>query len=147
MFNNSTIKEITLTDCLPLRHKVLWPLLTIEECIDPADKDSIHMGYILNDTLISCLTLTPQSMHHCQIRKFATDPAFQRRGIGSTLFTTTLNKLKKNHIKLVTLNARNTAIGFYHKFNFQISGKEFSKKNVLFTPMEINLENLSKIAQ
>lgn len=141
---NNTIISITLNDCLLLRHQVLWPHLTEQECIDKEDNNSTHIGYFQNNKIISCLTLTPKTAIHYRIRKFATHPSFQRQGIGSKLFTTVLTRLKKNQIEFVSLNARNTAINFYNKFNFCISGEQFSNKNVLFTPMQLTLKDFEE---
>lgn len=141
---NPSIKQITLNDCLPLRHQVLWPMLTMQECIDPEDEHSIHMGYCINDRVISCLSIFPHSSTHHQVRKFATHPSFQGQGIGSTLFTRVLATCKKEGISLISLNARMTAIQFYKKFNFHICGKEYSKKNLSFIPMQLALKNFKE---
>ncbi len=137
------IQTITIKDCLPLRHQVLWPFLSLKECIDPEDQNSTHIGYLINNKVISCLSIYPKTPDNYQIRKFATHPSFQRKGIGTKLFITVLNELKQKNIHSVTLNARSTAINFYKKFNFYFSGKRFIKKNISFIPMQIVLKNFN----
>lgn len=137
------IKPISLEDCLPLRQKVLWPSLTVEECIDPEDQYSKHVGYILDNQVVSCFSIYPKLQNNYQIRKFATSPSFQRKGIGTKLFTTVLNDLKQKKIEFVTLNARITAVEFYKKFDFYLSGEKFIKKNIPFIPMQIALKDFN----
>lgn len=137
------IKPISLKDCLPLRREVLWPFLTLEECIDPEDQNSTHIGYCQNNQVISCLSIYPQSSTIYQIRKFATLPSFQRKGIGTKVFTAVLNDLKQKQIEYITLNARITAVEFYKKFNFYFTGEQFIKKNISFLPMQIALKDFN----
>lgn len=133
------IQSITLHDCLKLRRDVLWPQFSLQDCIEDEDEQAMHYGYIKNQEIISCLSVFYRTPIRYQIRKFATQTQYQNQGIGTLLFSTVLQKLINKQIQTVYLNARITALRFYEKFDFKVFDKEFSKKNVTFLPMELNL--------
>ncbi|CAI3922677.1 Ribosomal protein S18 acetylase RimI and related acetyltransferases (RimI) (PDB:1GHE) [Commensalibacter communis] len=133
------IRHIQLEDCLQLRRDILWPSFKLQDCMEPGDEDATHYGYLINDQVISCLSVFYRTPNRRQIRKFATESHYQNRGIGSTLFKTVLQELKKDHVASVYLNARSTATRFYEKFNFTYFDTEFTKNNVTFVPMELDL--------
>lgn len=133
------IHQIQLKDCLPLRRDILWPSFDLQDCIEPGDEDAFHYGYLIDNQVISCLSVFYITPSRRQIRKFATASQYQNKGIGSTLFKTVLQELKNDGVATVYLNARSTAVRFYEKFNFNYFDKEFLKNDVIFFPMELNL--------
>ncbi|MDI2111914.1 GNAT family N-acetyltransferase [Commensalibacter nepenthis] len=135
------IHQIQLEDCLPLRRDILWPSFDLQDCIEPGDENAIHYGYLINNQVISCLSVFYRTPSRRQIRKFATASKYQNQRIGSTLFKTVLQKLKNDNVSSIYLNARSTAVRFYEKFNFTYFDTEFTKNNVTFFPMELNLIN------
>lgn len=70
-----------------------------------------------------------------QIRKFATDAAFQRQGYGSRLLTQVLEKLQAESINDIMLNARLTATEFYVRFGFQVAGEVCHKEGIAYVKM------------
>lgn len=133
------IQQVHLNDCLKLRKEVLWPSATLQECTEEGDDQALHFGYVKDQHIISCLSVFYRTPTRYQIRKFATQTAYQNQGIGSYLFKNVLQELINKQIETVYLNARTTAVRFYEKFQFKAFDKEFSKKNVTFLPMELDL--------
>lgn len=133
------IQQIDLKECLKLRKAVLWPSATLQECIEEGDDQALHFGYIKDKNIISCLSVFYRTPTRYQIRKFATQTAYQNQGIGSCLFKNILQELINKQVESVYLNARTTAVHFYEKFQFRAFDKEFSKNNVTFLPMELEL--------
>lgn len=135
----NAIQLIELQDCLQLRRDILWPNASLQDCIEEGDEQATHYGYIQNKQVISCLSVFFRTPKRYQIRKFATKTEYQNQGIGTFLFQHVLQMLIQKQAETVYLNARSTATRFYEKFQFQPFDKEFSKSNVTFLPMELNL--------
>ncbi|PCJ97127.1 MAG: hypothetical protein COA50_05670 [Flavobacteriaceae bacterium] len=52
----------------------------------------------------------------------------QRKGIGQLILLTLLKKCEEEQLERVTLNARETAIEFYKKKGFKVSGEKYPSK-------------------
>ncbi|MBG6248439.1 GNAT family N-acetyltransferase [Candidatus Symbiopectobacterium endolongispinus] len=89
----------------------------------------------MDDALVSCLSVFPLANMARQIRKFATDAAFQRQGYGSRLLTQVLEKLQAESINDIMLNARLTATEFYVRFGFQVAGEVCHKEGIAYVKM------------
>lgn len=135
----NAIQLIKLQDCLQLRRDILWPKASLQDCIEEGDEYATHYGYIQNKQVVSCLSVYFRTSKRYQIRKFATQTEYQNQGIGTFLFQHVLQTLIQKQVETVYLNARISATQFYEKFQFHPFDKEFSKNNVTFLPMELNL--------
>ncbi|MDY0295066.1 MAG: ribosomal protein S18-alanine N-acetyltransferase [Acholeplasmataceae bacterium] len=61
-----------------------------------------------------------------EVMNFAVQPSFQHQGYGSMLLSHALEELKKEHVKTLSLEVRESNIKaqkFYQKFGFHISHK------------------------
>lgn len=87
------IQTVPLQDCLMLRHKVLWPNKPLEASRVSGDESAAHYGIRKDEQLICCLSVFKRTDGLYQIRKFATDHAFQGQGYGSSLLTSVLTLL------------------------------------------------------
>lgn len=130
-----TVRPIAADTCLPLRQKELWPDRPLDFLRMEGDEQAQHYGLYLDDALISCLSVFPLDNRARQIRKFATDAAFQRQGYGSRLLTQVLETLQAEGINDIMLNARLTATGFYARFGFQVAGEVCHKEGVAYVKM------------
>ncbi|MCW2479610.1 GNAT family N-acetyltransferase [Candidatus Symbiopectobacterium sp. NZEC135] len=130
-----TVRPITADTCLPLRQKTLWPDRPLDFLRIEGDEQAQHYGLYLDDALVSCLSVFSLTNTARQIRKFATDAAFQRQGYGSRLLTEVLEKLQAEGINDITLNARLTATAFYVRFGFQVAGEVCHKEGVDYVKM------------
>ncbi len=130
-----TILSITADACLPLRQKELWPDRPLDFVRMEGDEHAQHYGLYFNDALISCLSVFPLDNTARQIRKFATDAAFQRQGYGSALLKQVLEQLHAGGINDIMLNARLTATEFYARFGFQVAGEVCHKEGVAYVKM------------
>lgn len=52
------------------------------------------------------------------------------KGLGSAMLLRILEELRSQHMQKAILNAQTTAIKFYEKFGFQVSGKEFMEVGI-----------------
>ncbi|WP_262497660.1 GNAT family N-acetyltransferase [Flavobacterium kingsejongi] len=60
-----------------------------------------------------------------QIRGMAVLEQFQKRGLGEELIRYTENRVRQKNGQLIWFNARETAVGFYQKLGYAITGEAF----------------------
>ena len=128
---------VTTEQCLDIRHEVLWPGLSRDECRLEEDDSALHFGILHNGELVSCLSVFMSDDATCQIRKFATRQAFQGKGFGRYLFAQVIEKMQARGAKLIFLNARISALAFYKKQGFITEGTPFYKRGVEFIRMTL----------
>jgi ribosomal protein S18 acetylase RimI-like enzyme len=63
------------------------------------------------------------SDREAQIRYMAVDPYYQNTGIGSSLLADLEKRVRTRGASYITLNSRESAIGFYRKNGYRIVGK------------------------
>ena len=127
------IKFITTVAVLPIRNTVLREgKLKDEECIFLNDdaSDTFHLGYILNQELISVVTFHHQSRlgfpgEAYQLRGMATSSAFQGKGYGNQLVNFAIVYLKGQKANYIWCNARQKAFKFYQSLGFEFISEEF----------------------
>lgn len=124
---------------LHIRQKVMWPDKPISFVQVPGDEEAIHLGGFENGTLVSVVSLFIEK-EHAQFRKFATLPAYQRKGFGTTLLHYVFNYLKSKRIKRVVCNARVEKAEFYASFGMRRTPITFQKEQVAYVLMEKILE-------
>ncbi|KAB7613709.1 GNAT family N-acetyltransferase [Amylibacter sp. SFDW26] len=128
------IRVIDATETLFIRQKVLWPDLSIEDCILKNDADGIHIGAFDQGTLIAVASVF-EGQGHYRLRKFAVVPEKQGGGVGSDILRYIFNMLTHNTSKTLWLDARITALPFYEKCGFEQTGATFLKGDVHYIKM------------
>tara|TARA_Y100000589_G_C27051659_1_gene587566 strand:+ start:31 stop:507 length:477 start_codon:yes stop_codon:yes gene_type:complete len=114
-----------------LRNQMLRPSQTIESCIFPHDDVSIHLGLKINQTLISIISFSKQNLenysdYECwQFRGMATLKDYSRMGYGKKILKAAITIVKDNNADIFWCNARESALDFYKKLNFNIISKRF----------------------
>ncbi|MFT5719148.1 MAG: ribosomal protein S18 acetylase RimI-like enzyme [Oleiphilaceae bacterium] len=109
------IRSIPWEQTIPLRHKVLWPNKTPEFCQVDGDEEGLHFGAFINNQLI-CVASVYLKLDKARLRKFATDPCFQNQGVGSKMLEFIIHFLKSTKEKIFWCDARESALGFYERF-------------------------------
>jgi len=89
------------------------------------ERNNYHMGAYLGDTLVGVLMLVPLDSENVKMRQVAVDENYRKLGIGRQILEFAENFAKKEGFKKIVLDARNTAIPFYEKLEYQKRGKEF----------------------
>lgn len=134
------ITELSIDDCIDLRHEVLWPDLPRDESRVPGDETARHFGIIRDGIVVSCLSVFRDDKEPVQIRKFATKQAQQGQGLGTPLLTEVLRRLQEDGVHRVFLDARQTAVPFYVRSGFITEGAPFIRKGLTFIRMTIQLQ-------
>lgn len=119
------IREITAEMALGVRHQVLWPDKPADFCRVEGDATALHLGGFVDGTLVSVLSLFDEG-DTMQLRKFATLPTWQGKGIGTALMQAARAAVQAQG-KTITLHAREGAIGFYQRLGFTQHGAPFQK--------------------
>lgn len=91
---------------------------------DELENQSYHVMCLdLDNTIIGIGRLHTISNTEAQIRYMAVTNNHQRQGIGQQLLTALENHAKQQSIHIITLHAREAAIGFYEKQAYKIIEK------------------------
>lgn len=127
------IQQLSAEQTWPLRHQVLRPHQTLQDCIYPQDQDqqSFHIGAVV-DGKIACIASFHVENHSelksqfaYRLRGMATDPAFHQKGLGRAVLEKSLDELRERKCDLLWFNAREIAFPFYEKLGFQYLGDYF----------------------
>ncbi len=127
------IEQLKYEQVLPLRQKVLRPLLRPEDCVYPEDKEitTFHVGLYYSDQLISVSTMIYQSAKDLnagcpyRLRGMATEEKYRGQGYGEKVLQAAIDILLSKRCDLVWCNARLKAFSFYERFGFKYQGELF----------------------
>ncbi|WP_299162338.1 GNAT family N-acetyltransferase [uncultured Tenacibaculum sp.] len=129
------IKQITPSEVLPIRHKVMWPNMPITYVSLKNDDEARHFGLFLNGEITSIISLFIEN-NEAQFRKFATLIEFQGFGYGSILLKHIISLVQKENLKKLWCNARVEKSKFYERFNLKTTNKKFVKDGIDYVIME-----------
>ena len=126
-------QRISSREVLTLRHRILKPHLSLEECLLPEDdlKTTFHLGIFYCEKLVTIATFMLQSHAHFsagfpyRLRGMATDDKYRGQGFGTLALQNGVTLLKQMHCDFLWFNARRNAFEFYEKLGFQASGPVF----------------------
>jgi predicted GNAT family N-acyltransferase len=139
MTTEPRILKIAAEDTYSVRRPVLRPNRPAEECIFEGDLDpqTFHLGIYIEDTLagVASFMHTPHPAFNApiqfQLRGMAVLPNFQKRALGEKLLLEGELLLKKQFQNaLLWFNARESAVDFYKKYDYQTEGDFFMIPNV-----------------
>jgi N-acetylglutamate synthase-like GNAT family acetyltransferase len=100
------------------------------------EKDDILMGAFEDDRLLGCCLLTPMDAGTVRLRQMAVPNGMQGKGVGRALMIFAENIARDLGYKKLCMHARKTAIGFYEKLGYSISGEEFMEVTLPHFTME-----------
>jgi len=121
------IQPITPAQTYALRHAVLWPEQPLDYVKLPDDDAGQHFGAFEDGQLVSVISLFVGPDGVARFRKFATDAAWQGRGIGSALLRHTIAAATAQGAPAIWCDARQNTLPFYERFGLQPEGEVFYK--------------------
>ena len=132
------VKQIDARDTYTLRHKILRPNQTIEDCQYPGDEDdgSFHLGAYVDEKLVSVASFyidryeKIEDEFQYRLRGMATEPEHRGKGYSLALLNTAIPLIEKNNIHVLWCNARSGALGFYKKVGFEVISEEFEIEGI-----------------
>jgi len=132
------VLRIKAIDTYPIRHKMLRPSGTVEDCMFQGDHDELtfHLGAFVDKKLVSVASFYFEKhpafseAYQYRLRGMATLPEYQGQGYSSALLRTAFPVIKQNQCSLLWCNAREKALGFYKRVGFNATGELFSIPNI-----------------
>jgi predicted GNAT family N-acyltransferase len=103
------------------------------------EKDDMLIGAFEDDVMLGCCMLTKVAPSTVRLRQMAVKAGLQGKGVGRVLMQFAENLARDRGNKTITMHARKTAVGFYEKLGYQVSGNEFQEVTIPHFVMEKNL--------
>ena len=103
------------------------------------EKEDILIGAFDEEKILACCLLTKIDNTTIKLRQMAVQNNLQGKGIGASMMSFAETVARDKGYKKLMMHARNTAIGFYEKFDFKVKGNEFIEVNVPHHVMEKRL--------
>ncbi|WP_299682908.1 GNAT family N-acetyltransferase [uncultured Tenacibaculum sp.] len=125
------VKKIKAEETYFLRKEILRKNIDLPYVFEgDLDKTTFHLGVFEGDTLVCIGTFMKNNLenlkgNHYQLRGMATSVAGRGKGFGKLLLGFATNELEKQKIDFLWCNAREVALKFYEKNNFEIIGEKF----------------------
>ena len=127
------IKEIHYQDTFIVRHPVLRQGKPIESCFFDGDDlpTTKHFGAFIDEKITGAVSVYQNKNvnfndgNQYQIRGMAVLDDFQKKGLGELLVLCSEEYVSKQKGNLIWFNARESAVGFYEKLNYQKMGEPF----------------------
>jgi N-acetylglutamate synthase-like GNAT family acetyltransferase len=103
------------------------------------EKDDILIGAFDDGKILGCCILTQVSPDTVRLRQMAVLNKQQGKGIGYSIMSYAENLARdKGYAKLI-MHARDSAIGFYERCGYRISGGQFTEVTIPHHVMEKDL--------
>ena len=124
-----------------LRNEILRKPLGLQFNNDELEheKNEILIGAFEDDKMLGCCMLIKVDEKSCRLRQMAVINKLQGKGIGRALMQFAENIARDRGFKKITMHARKSAIGFYERLGYNVSGDEFKEVTISHYVMEKNL--------
>ena len=103
------------------------------------EKEDILIGCFEDDKLEGCCLLTKEGVGNVRLRQMAVTSGLQGKGIGRVLMYFAENIARDKGFKIMTMHARDNAIGFYEKLGYKKIGNQFLEVTIPHFIMEKEL--------
>lgn len=103
------------------------------------DAEQLHVVAIHNKQVIATISMVLVDTQQIKLRQMAVHPDYSGKGIGAALVNHAHAHAASTKHTHITLNARDTAIGFYEKLGYQCIGEPFEEIGIIHQRMDITL--------
>jgi len=100
------------------------------------EKEEILIGAFEEEKMLGCCMLITEAPNSVRLRQMAVLNNLQGKGIGRALMQFAENIARDRGYQKITMHARKTAVGFYEKLGYRISGQEFEEVTIPHYIME-----------
>lgn len=104
-----------------------------------SEKDDILIGAFEDDEILGCCLITKIDSQSARLRQMAVQKNRQGLGIGESMMQFAENIARDRGFRILTMHARETAIGFYERYGYKTCGDEFIEVNIPHRIMEKKL--------
>ena len=94
------------------------------------EKNDILIAAFDDDDMLGCCMLCPVDNNTLRLRQMAVNNNLQGKGIGASIMSFAENIARDKGYKNMMMHARDSAIGFYEKFGYEVMVDEFMEVNV-----------------
>ena len=129
---NLLIQPIDAAQTYALRHAVLWPDKPLAYVQLPDDAAGQHFGAFVAGALVAVISLFSGADGVARFRKFATEPAWQGRGVGTALLHHVIELVRAQGASQLWCDARQNTLPFYERFGLAPEGDVFYKGEVAY---------------
>jgi len=95
-----------------------------------AEQYDVHVGAFVDNDLIGVLILTKLNNCEIKMRQVAVDEIWRKQHIGQKMVLFAEKYAREKGYNKMLLNARETAVGFYEKLNYEKLGEMFLEINI-----------------
>jgi GNAT superfamily N-acetyltransferase len=134
-----TIEAITPAQTYALRHAVLWPDKPPAYVQLPDDDEGQHFGARVGGEVRAVISLFVGADGVARFRKFATDPAWQGRGLGTALLHHVMSVAQAKGAHVLWCDARQSTLAFYQRFGLAPEGDVFYKGDIPYVRLRCPL--------
>jgi predicted GNAT family N-acyltransferase len=126
-----TCRRATVTEIMPLRHRILRAGLPFDAARFEGDDEATTRHYVVveGDEPVVCLSLMISEWEGrpaWQLRGMATAAGVQGRGLGRRLLETAVADARRDAPeRIFWCNARTSAVGFYEKLGWKVMSEPF----------------------
>lgn len=126
---------------ITLRNEILRKPLNLSLQADELnnEKNDILIGAFDEEKMLGCCLLTPIDNDVVRLRQMAVQNNLQGKGIGASMMNFAENIARDKGYKKLMMHARKSAIGFYEKLGYKVSGNEFLEITIPHFIMEKKL--------
>ena len=100
------------------------------------EKEEILIGAFEEEKMLGCCMLVRNDNQTVRLRQMAVLNNLQGKGIGRALMQFAENIARDRGFRKITMHARTTAVGFYEKLGYRVSGQEFQEVTIPHYIME-----------
>ncbi len=129
-------------ETVSLRYKILRLPLKLDFSAEDLSKEytDIHLAAYDDAWILrGCLVLTPKTKKVMKMRQVAVDSDVQSKGIGRALVGKSEQVARAQGYEMMELNARDVAVPFYKKLDYQVEGDMFVEVGINHFKMSKNL--------
>lgn len=103
------------------------------------EKEDILVAAFEDDDMLGCCVLSALDPYRMRLRQMAVMANLQRKGIGASLMNFCETLARDRGCKILMMHARDTAMGFYEKFGYRVTGDPFEEVGLPHHVMEKKL--------
>lgn len=134
------VVEVEVADTYDLRRRVLLVPPRPLELEGDEQADTVHLAVRDGDRLVAVAAFVPGA-EGVQLRGMAVDPDVQGQGVGRLLLDSAMERLRAAGVTRLWCNARDTAVPFYERLGWTVTGPGFlhAESGLPHTPMQLLL--------
>jgi ribosomal protein S18 acetylase RimI-like enzyme len=101
-----------------------------EATLFPFEKESLHLVALDGGDVVGCVLFHPEGPDTGRLFQMAVEPARQGQHIGQKLVRELEREVARRGFRVVTLHAREAAVGFYAQLGYETSGEPFTEVGI-----------------